>query len=393
MSFEKDLNISYVDEKLAPPSNRLIFKHCFYSTILYFLIYILLCYNPFFKKYFDADIKMYYGLIFSLYIIFAPIIFLIFKPKSLYSSHSIEIYNYITKIINSLFNKDTFIKKDYKTVMETFLPTYKEKQSLMLIFIKVFFGTLMVKFLCNNISIINYNIFVLKYTILTEITNYDIHTVLSIISRNGNFFYKFALTILFSVDIFFFAIGYLTEMAVLKNKIRTVDTNILGIIFCLMCYPPFNKTTTVFLGWHQDDNSLIMEGQTTTLIWILRFFAIFFLTIYALSSMALGTKASNLTNRGTVSRFPYNIVRHPAYISKNIFWFLTLIPILINNFNAPNFTWRHYIFSTGLIILSYMLWLSVYYFRAITEERHLMQDPEYQEYAKKVKYRFIPFVI
>ncbi len=35
----------------------------------------------------------------------------------------------------------------------------------------------------------------------------------------------------------------------------------------------------------------------------------------------------------------------------------------------------------------------IYYARAITEERHLSRDPEYQLYMKKVPYRFIPGVL
>jgi len=34
-----------------------------------------------------------------------------------------------------------------------------------------------------------------------------------------------------------------------------------------------------------------------------------------------------------------------------------------------------------------------YYWRAITEERHLSIDPAYREYCEVVKYRFIPGVL
>ena len=43
-----------------------------------------------------------------------------------------------------------------------------------------------------------------------------------------------------------------------------------------------------------------------------------------------------------------------------------------------------------LVTFSTFAWVYIYYLRAITEERHLIKDPEYQEYAKKVKHRFIP---
>ena len=38
------------------------------------------------------------------------------------------------------------------------------------------------------------------------------------------------------------------------------------------------------------------------------------------------------------------------------------------------------------------VWSIIYYLRAITEELHLMANPEYIQYCKKTKYMFIPFV-
>jgi len=34
--------------------------------------------------------------------------------------------------------------------------------------------------------------------------------------------------------------------------------------------------------------------------------------------------------------------------------------------------------------------MTIYYMRAMTEEKHLEIDPDYLEYKKKVKYKFIP---
>ena len=159
-----------------------------------------------------------------------------------------------------------------------------------------------------------------------------------------------------------------------------------------MCYPPFNLATEKLIGWQQSNDTLAFDDPTSVFAWSLRILAIFFLVIYTSASCALGTKASNLTNRGIVSRFPYNIVRHPAYISKNLFWFCTIIPLLLVDFRVINFSLGKYLSSSLLILISCLATMTIYFFRAITEERHLMQDPDYQEYAKKVKYRFIPFL-
>lgn len=42
--------------------------------------------------------------------------------------------------------------------------------------------------------------------------------------------------------------------------------------------------------------------------------------------------------------------------------------------------------------ISILIWIYIYYLRSITEERHLIKDPEYKKYVEKVKYRFIPKV-
>ncbi len=98
-------------------------------------------------------------------------------------------------------------------------------------------------------------------------------------------------------------------------------------------------------------------------------------TFYVAATVALGFKSSNLTNRGIVTRFPYNIVRHPAYIGKNLLWFIEFLFL----------SQKH----LGLLIGFFIIYL----LRAWTEERHLKKDPDYVAYMKKVKYRFIPGII
>ena len=41
-------------------------------------------------------------------------------------------------------------------------------------------------------------------------------------------------------------------------------------------------------------------------------------------------------------------------------------------------------------LITIAVWAFIYYMRALTEERHLLKDPEYQAYTEKVKYKFIP---
>lgn len=71
----------------------------------------------------------------------------------------------------------------------------------------------------------------------------------------------------------------------------------------------------------------------------------------------------------------YQAVRHPMYLT-DILW---RVGYLAGNLYWPNALM--FLASTGC-----------YVYRAILEERFLSQFPEYQEYKKKVRYRFVPGV-
>ena len=108
-----------------------------------------------------------------------------------------------------------------------------------------------------------------------------------------------------------------------------------------------------------------------------RIIIIFLYTIFVWGTVALGVRFSNLSNKGINGRGPYGFIRHPAYASKNIAWWFEHMQYM----------------KGGSNILPLICWNIVYTLRAITEERHLMKDPAYRAYCKKVKYRFIPGLI
>ena len=71
----------------------------------------------------------------------------------------------------------------------------------------------------------------------------------------------------------------------------------------------------------------------------------------------------------------YSLVRHPMYGTD----ILLRIGFVVGHFNL--FTIFLFVISTGAYIA-----------RAMLEEQFLLQDEAYQEYVRRVKYRFIPFV-
>lgn len=377
-NFDREYNISWVDENLPSATNSIILKHYFCSLAVYGTALLLIWFNPFFSKMLAYPLKLTFNLFYEYYIFIAPIIYFYYRPKSLWRSHNIEIVKYLYRIITHRPQLSNLSIDEIKTQLDFYKPQYYEKQSLILIFIKIFFGCQMIQGVYSNINNLLPNISMFK-----EI--FDINY--------QQFLYNQSITILFTIDLAIFSFGYLTELGILKNKVRTVETTPAGLFFCLACYPPFFSATNSFLGWNHNTNAAAFSDPNSLITWTFRIIAIFFLIMYVGASMALGSKASNLTNRGTVSSFPYNIVRHPAYISKILFWMFTTIPLFIVHFNGHGFSLKKYLIDVILLIITFVCLTFIYYFRALTEERHLIKDPDYQEYAKKVKYRFIPFVI
>jgi protein-S-isoprenylcysteine O-methyltransferase Ste14 len=93
---------------------------------------------------------------------------------------------------------------------------------------------------------------------------------------------------------------------------------------------------------------------------------------YALSTIAFGLRFSNLTNRGIITSGPYRFTKHPAYITKNLSFWMVSVPFI------EPLGWR--IALTHCVALAAVNLL--YFLRAKTEERHLMSDPDYRAYAE-----------
>jgi protein-S-isoprenylcysteine O-methyltransferase Ste14 len=189
--------------------------------------------------------------------------------------------------------------------------------------------------------------------------------------------------IIIFADVFIFAIWYLVESKYLNNKIKSVEPTIFWWVVALICYPPFNESTEKIFGWYSETFPAFSNFYVHI---ILNTLILISFAIYVWASIALGFKASNLTNRWIVSKWPYKYIRHPAYLSKNFARALWALPIIILSIKDFEFL------KLFFIILSTILRFTIYYFRAITEEKHLEQDEDYQEYKKKVKYKFIPKV-
>lgn len=195
--------------------------------------------------------------------------------------------------------------------------------------------------------------------------------------------YWFLFQVIIFVDLIVFIFGYMVETKRLGNEIRSVDPTVIGWAAALACYPPFNLMTGQLLGSTVSEFPKF-EDPTTHLA--LNLALLLLMALYASASVSLGWKASNLTHRGIVCRGLYRVIRHPAYVCKNLAWWIGSLPIFMVSFEHA--------FTDGLKAVGSMAaWSSVYVLRALTEEDHLRSvDGEYDEYCRKVPYRFIPGV-
>ena len=178
-----------------------------------------------------------------------------------------------------------------------------------------------------------------------------------------------------AADLLVGCIGYCLNSKLLKNDIKSVDPTWSGWLVCTICYVPLNG----ILHWMtaQRDN-LVWSDWLTPNDWLYWPWAGLLATswiIYWTSTACFELDFSNMTWRRLVDTGPYRFTKHPAFIAKNIHWWLSTVPFW--GVSSHMDVLRN---VAGMSILSF-----VYYLRAKTEERHLMQFPEYAAYAERIR--------
>jgi protein-S-isoprenylcysteine O-methyltransferase Ste14 len=179
---------------------------------------------------------------------------------------------------------------------------------------------------------------------------------------------------MFMVDVQIAMVGYLLTMKPLDAHIRTANPYLAGWLAALICYPPF-----ILMG-EGDVLDYRTNGAEWThwlagydgLLWIWAALLLVLTGIYAWATVAFGLRFSNLTYRGVLTNGPYAFTRHPAYLSKNAFWWLSTLPFLTTTHSMVDSV-------RNTVILGVVS--GVYYWRARTEEAHLLaEDAKYREY-------------
>ena len=187
------------------------------------------------------------------------------------------------------------------------------------------------------------------------------------------FWHSFGLDLLYLIDVLYGVLGYILTCRLFDTHIRSTDPTFLGWLVCLMCYEPFAKNFGIGL-FHYEDG--FYWNDWFAFLPIYKYFyagaILFFSLIYALATVAIGYRMSNLTYRGLITSGPYRFTKHPAYLCKVASWWLISLPFF--SVEGPGVAVKY---SLALGVISV-----IYYLRAKTEENHLANYPEYVEYAK-----------
>lgn len=183
------------------------------------------------------------------------------------------------------------------------------------------------------------------------------------------------ITAMFVVDIAFATVGYVLTMKPLDSHIRSANPYAAGWMAALICYPPF-----IMMG---DDGPLDYHpGTAEWSDWLAGYpgviaaygaVLVLLTAVYAWATVAFGLRFSNLTHRGVLTHGPYAWTKHPAYLAKNSFWWLSTLPFLATT-GSPIDAVRNTLLMAAVS--------GVYYWRARTEEKHLGADPAYRAYAE-----------
>ena len=187
-------------------------------------------------------------------------------------------------------------------------------------------------------------------------------------------FYAYAWRFISTMDLMAACLGYFITFRMFNTHIRSTDATWSGWLACILCYTPFWSALTWAFFLNYDDQyywSNWLDANT----YLGAFWAGLVLLCFvmnAVSHLAFGPRFSNLTYRGLITSWPYTWTKHPAYLFKNIGWWLIAVPWATNGKG-----------SEPLVMCLLLLGVNALYFwRCRTEERHLSNYPEYVAYGK-----------
>jgi hypothetical protein len=195
---------------------------------------------------------------------------------------------------------------------------------------------------------------------------------MDVVFSNPMEFAAFFIAFCFILDVHLATVGYTLTMRPLDAHIREANPYGMAWVAALICYPPlvlmnpggplhYEVGAYGWTSWLANAPAWIGWSWAALLIGLT--------AVYAWATVAFGLRFSNLTHRGIITHGPYAFTRHPAYVSKNLFWWLATLPMLSATMTDSV---RNTILCAAVS--------GIYYWRAKTEEQQLLSDPAYRTY-------------
>jgi hypothetical protein len=215
-----------------------------------------------------------------------------------------------------------------------------------------YFLPLMFTYLCNELG---------------RMLQYDPHSL-----RSFKAIYDWVFFLLYYIDVALVSMTYLMSLRLTDTHVRSTEPTLFGWVVALICYQPFWSLIGNQYIHYDDDVRWDFWLQAIPWVYVSWGTAILALSaIYIWATLSFGGRFSNLTHRGIITNGPYRFTKHPAYIAKNLSWWMISVPFIVAD------DWAMAV--RRCLLLGLMNF--VYYLRAKTEERHLGVDPVYAQYA------------
>ena len=130
--------------------------------------------------------------------------------------------------------------------------------------------------------------------------------------------------LIYALDVLYATVGYILSFRILDTHVRSaepIDVRLGAWRSSATCRSGASSSapstcTTRASAWRRG------SPGTWICAWCGRSLIILFELIYLLATFAFGVRFSNLTHRGILTNGPYRYTKHPAYIAKNISWWM-----------------------------------------------------------------------
>jgi len=328
--------------------------------IFIYLAYLFFDFVPYYSSSTYRPNQLFLDYFLNIYLIVGLPYFLltgIFKASRVedYYDPAIRVIHMLKQVLIRALRGD-----DTKSIFRVFRKKYNRKVLLNLV-MRTYFIPVMVVQLYSNITL----------SMLYTSTEFSTHQFLIIL-------YWLA-AVLWIADILNASLSYCIESRWVENRTRSIDMTFGGWAVCLFCYAPLNMATGYIFPFAPNvvtDNPTQLVYDNLTFLYTIKIIELVVLVAHIYTDISLGPSIANITLKKLQTKGFYGIIRHPGTTFKLLFW-------LIQSCFYKSFWSIKYLFG-------YSMWFTIYILRALTEERHLNQHEEYQEYKKKVKYRFIP---